>query len=89
VENEEEEELKEKKDEPEGDEPKIEEVDEEAKEKKKKTKKVKKVEHEWELCKKQKPIWTRNLGPHPPRGLCLLLQVAYQRLGGLPCREAL
>jgi len=53
-------EEEEKKDEPEGDEPKIEEVDEEAEEKKKKTKKVKKVEHEWELCNKQKPIWTRN-----------------------------
>merc|ERR1711966_518382 len=33
---------------------------EEAEEKKKKTKKIKKVEHEWELCNKQKPIWTRN-----------------------------
>eukprot|EP00802_Teleaulax_amphioxeia_P003743 Tamp_03746.p2 GENE.Tamp_03746~~Tamp_03746.p2 ORF type:complete len:697 (+),score=326.26 Tamp_03746:241-2091(+) len=53
-------EEEEKKDEPEGDEPKIEEVDEEAEEKKKKTKKVKVVEHEWELCNKQKPIWTRN-----------------------------
>ena len=60
----EEEEEEEEKDEPEGDEPKIEEVDEEAKEKK--TKKVKKVEHEWELCNKQKPIWTRN-PDHIPR----------------------
>jgi molecular chaperone HtpG len=80
-------EEEEKKDEPEGDEPKIEEVDEEAEEKKKKTKKVKVVEHEWELCNKQKPIWTR--GRHPPRGLCRLLQVAHQRLGGPPCRQAL
>jgi len=38
---------------------KIEEVDEK-KEEEKKTKKVKEVKQEWELCNKQKPIWTKN-----------------------------
>merc|ERR1711939_271374 len=59
VEDDEEEEKKDE-EKPGGDEPKIEEVDDDAEEKKKKTKKVKVVEHEWELCNKQKPIWTRN-----------------------------
>jgi len=47
--------------EPEGEEKKadIEEVDEEEKKDKKK-KKVKEVKNEWELCNKNKPIWTRD-----------------------------
>ena len=42
--------------------PEIEEVNEEEEEKKKekKKKKVKETKHEWELCNKNKPIWTRD-----------------------------
>jgi molecular chaperone HtpG len=56
----EEEEKPEEEEKKDDDETKIEEVDEEKEEKEKKTKKVKEVKNEWELCNKNKPIWTRD-----------------------------